>query len=64
MSLSLQASTGVALRRLGIFLHSNWGLTYYQTHLADFHESMNAERDDDGLSHLNNPECRNSDKKL
>ena len=53
-----------ALRRLGIFLHKNWGLAYYQAHLAEFHASMNAERDDDGLSHLNNPERRNWDKDL
>ncbi len=51
-----------ALRRLGIFLHSNWGLAYYQSHLADFHASMNAESDDDGLSHLNSPERRNWDR--
>lgn len=53
-----------SLRRLGIFLHPNWGLAYYQAHLAEFHASMNAERDDDGLSHLNNPERRNWDKDL
>lgn len=53
-----------ALRRLGIFLHGNWGIAYYQAHLADFHASMNAERDDDGLSHLSNPERRNWDKGL
>lgn len=53
-----------AIRRLGIFVHSNWGLAYYQAHLADFHASMNAARDDDGLSHLNDPERRNWDKGL
>ena len=53
-----------AVRRLGIFLHPNWGLAYYQLHLAEFHASMNAERDDDGLSHLNNSERRNWDKDL
>ncbi|TRZ49139.1 hypothetical protein D4S03_08765 [bacterium] len=53
-----------SLRRLRIFLYPNWGLAYYQLHLADFHASMNAERDDDGLSHLNNPERRNWDKDL
>jgi len=53
-----------ALRRLGIFLHPNWGLAYYQAHLAEFHASMNAEKDDDGLSHLNSPERRNWDKDL
>ena len=52
-----------SLRRLGVFL-PNWGLAYYQEHLAEFHASMNAERDDDGLSHLNNPERRNWDKEL
>ena len=53
-----------SLRRLGIFLHPNWGLAYYQAHLAEFHASMNSERDDDGLSHLNYPERRNWDKDL
>jgi hypothetical protein len=53
-----------SLRRLGIFLHPNWGLAYYQAHLAEFHASMKAERDDDGLSHLSNPERRNWDKIL
>ena len=52
-----------SLRRLGIFV-PNWGMAYYQAHLAEFHASMNAERDDDGLSHLNNPERRNWDKEL
>src|SRR6266481_1394459 len=52
-----------SLRRLGIFV-PNWGLAYYQAHLAEFHASMNSERDDDGLSHLNNPGRRNWDKEL
>lgn len=52
-----------SLRRLRIFL-PNWGLPYYQAHLAEFYASMNIERDDDGLSHLNNPERRNWDKEL
>jgi hypothetical protein len=53
-----------SLRRLGIFLHPNWGLAYYQGHLKDFYSSMNAEKDDDGLSHLNNPNRLNWDKNL
>ncbi len=53
-----------ALRRLGIFLYPHWGLAYYQAHLADFYSSMKAEKDDDGLFHLNNPELRNWDKDL
>jgi hypothetical protein len=42
-----------SLRRLGIFCHPTWGLAYYQAHLADFYASTQAERDDDGNSHLN-----------
>jgi hypothetical protein len=52
-----------SLRRLGIFLR-NWGVAYYQAHLADFHASMIAEKDDDGLPHLNSLERRNWDKTL
>jgi hypothetical protein len=52
-----------SLRRLGIFV-PNWGLAYYQAHLAEFHAAMNGERDDDGLLHLNNAERRNWDKEL
>ena len=51
-----------SLRRLGIFLHPNWGLAYYQSHLAAFHSSMTAEKDDDGLSHLVSSERRNWDE--
>lgn len=53
-----------ALRRLGVFLHPHWGLGYYLSHLAEFHKAMEAEQDDDGSSHLNNPEWRNWDKPL
>lgn len=53
-----------ALRRLGIFIHPNWGLEYYLSHLADFNAAMKAEKDDDGLSHLDAPDRRNWDKYL
>ena len=53
-----------ALKRLGIFTHSTWGLAYYQAHLAAFHAAMKAEKDDDGLLHLNNVDCHNWDKSL
>jgi hypothetical protein len=52
-----------ALRRLGVFTRP-WGQSYYQLHLADFHAAMKVEKDDDGLSHLNNAERRNWDKAL
>lgn len=51
-----------ALRRLGIFQYPNWGIAYYQAHLSDFHAAMTAEKDDDGLSHLQVVERRNWDK--
>jgi len=51
-----------SLRRLGIFRHSNWGLAYYQAHLADFYASRQSERDDDGHSHLGGLEHRCWDK--
>lgn len=53
-----------ALRRLGIFLHPGWGLGYYQYHLGEFYKAMTVEKDDDGLSHLSNPEWGNWDKDL
>lgn len=53
-----------SLRRLGVFLRPHWGLGYYLSHLAEFHKAMEAEKDDDGLSHLSNPEWRNWDKPL
>jgi hypothetical protein len=52
-----------SLRRLGIFLHP-WGLSYYLSHLAAIYAAMTPEKDDDGLSHLNNSEVRNWDREL
>lgn len=51
-----------ALRRLGIFLRGDWGLTYYQNHLAEHYSATAPETDDDGLSHLACRERRNWDK--
>lgn len=51
-----------ALRRLGVFLHPDWGLGFYQDHLSDFYSAMTAEKDDDGLSHLGSSERRNWDQ--
>jgi hypothetical protein len=53
-----------ALRRLRVFLHPGWGLGYYQSKLGEFYKAMTVEKDDDGLSHLNNPEWGNWDKAL
>lgn len=53
-----------ALRRLGVFVRQNWGLGYYVSQLAALHKAMEAEKDDDGLSHLRNPERYNWDKTL
>lgn len=52
-----------SLRRLGIFLNP-WGLSYYLSHLAEIYAAMTPEKDDDGLSHLNNSEVRNWDRGL
>ena len=51
-----------SLRRLGIFLHPNWGLTYYQAHLADFYAAMKPDEDDDGTSHLASAAFENWDQ--
>ena len=51
-----------SLRRLGIFLHPNWGLTYYRAHLTDFYAAMKPEKDDDEMSHLASPAFENWDQ--
>lgn len=53
-----------ALRQLGIFCRSNWGLTYYQDHLRDIHRAGAADVDDDRLTHVDIPVQRNWDRKL
>ena len=51
-----------SLRRLGIFLHPNWGLRYYQAHLTDFYAAMKPDKDDDEMSHLASPAFENWDQ--
>src|SRR5271157_4606788 len=48
-----------ALRRLGVFLHSNWRLAYYQNHLSVYYKTMTPSKDNDGLYHLQHGEQRN-----
>ena len=53
-----------ALKRLGIFQRTQWGLTYYLDHLTDYYAAITPKQDDDGLSHLALGTMHNWDPKL
>lgn len=53
-----------SIKRLGLFLRPEWGLSYYLDHLADHYKAITPNRDDDGLSHLAAAEMPTWDPRL